>query len=156
MVRRIFAMCLDGMPVRAIARQLTQDSMETPLDRRPIKRKRRWTPGVWSATTVHNVLTYEGYIGVAAWGKRQNLTRTTRQRRPRSEWVQLKIPAILAVETFQAAQHQLHRHKAFATRNHTRGVDTRCGGRNGPRLQGSRGGNRRGALAGGFMPSCLR
>jgi len=117
LVRRIFAMCLAGMPTRAIARQLTQDGIPTPLDRRPIERKRRRTPGVWSATTVHNVLTYEGYTGVAAWGKRQNLTRTTRQMRPRSEWLSLKIPAILDLETFQTAQQQLHRHKDLASRN---------------------------------------
>jgi site-specific DNA recombinase len=66
---------------------------------------------------VHHVLTYEGYTGVAAWGKRQNLTRTTRQPRPRSEWLSLQIPAIIDVETFQAAQQQLQRHKATATRN---------------------------------------
>jgi site-specific DNA recombinase len=119
LVRRIYAMCLEGMSLRAIAWQLTTEGLPTPLERRAVDRTwRRFPPGTWQPTTIRDLLTSEAYTGRAAWGKRQNLPHTTRRRRtPESDWIPLAIPAILDVATFQAAKTALTRHKALATRN---------------------------------------
>jgi site-specific DNA recombinase len=66
---------------------------------------------------VHHMLSYEGYIGRAYWGKRQSISQTRRRARPVHEWIALTIPAILDEGTFQAAQAQLQRNRALAKRN---------------------------------------
>jgi site-specific DNA recombinase len=119
LVRRIYAMCLDGLSLRAIARQLTADGLPTPLERRAVDRTwRRFPPGTWQPSTVRDLLSSEAYTGRAAWGKRENLPRSPRRRlRPESEWIPLAIPPIIDVVTFQAAKAALTRHKALAKRN---------------------------------------
>jgi site-specific DNA recombinase len=83
LVRRIFALCLEGHPIRAIARILTEERVATPSDRHPERGGRKSLPhGVWSHPTVRAILTYQGYTGEAAWGKRERLTRTTTRARP--------------------------------------------------------------------------
>jgi site-specific DNA recombinase len=83
LVRRIFALCLSGESSRAIGRILTKARVATPSDRHPERGRRRVLPhGVWSHPTVRAILTYQGYTGEAAWGKRERLTRTTPRARP--------------------------------------------------------------------------
>jgi site-specific DNA recombinase len=96
LVRRIYTLCLAGMPTRAIARQLTAEQVPTPLDRRAVNGAwRKYPPGTWSANTVRYILSSEAYTGRAAWGKRQNLPHSTRRRRtPESDWVTLAIPPL--------------------------------------------------------------
>jgi len=85
LVRRIFGMCLEGMPTRAIARLLTEARIPTPADRHPERgRRKSLPPGVWNHPTVRGILTNRGYTGEAAWGKQERLTRTTRRSRPAS------------------------------------------------------------------------
>jgi site-specific DNA recombinase len=38
LVRRIYAMCLEGMSLRAIARRLTAEGLPTPIERRAVDR----------------------------------------------------------------------------------------------------------------------
>jgi site-specific DNA recombinase len=134
LVRRIYAMCLGGMSLRAIARQLTAEGLPTPLERRAVDRTwRRFPAGTWQPTTVRNLLTSETYTGRAAWGKHQNLPHSTRrQRTPESQWISLAIPPIIDAATFQAAKTALTRHKQTATRNRKHdylfvGARLRCG-----------------------------
>jgi site-specific DNA recombinase len=134
MVRRIYDMCLGGMSLRAIARQLTAEGLPTPLERRPVDRTwRRFPPGTWQPTTVRALLTSEAYTGRAAWGKRQNIPHTKRRgRRPESEWIRLAIPPIIDTATFQAVKTVLTQHKALASRNRKHdylfvGARLRCG-----------------------------
>jgi DNA invertase Pin-like site-specific DNA recombinase len=109
LVRRIYAMCLGGMSLRAIARQLTAEGLPTPLERRTVDRTwRRFPPGTWQPTTIRDLLTSEAYTGRAAWGKRQNLPHSKRRRRtPESEWIPLAIPPIIDAAIFQAAKTAL-------------------------------------------------
>jgi len=117
-VRRMFAMCLQGLSTREIARQLTLERVPTKLDREPRQgRRRELGPGCWSPPMVHHMLSYEGYIGRAYWGKRQTISQTRRRTRPHDEWIALTIPAIIDEGIFQAAQEQLQRNRALATRN---------------------------------------
>jgi site-specific DNA recombinase len=63
-MRRIFHLCLDGMPTRAIARLLTQERVPRKRDRYPALSGRKAAGmGEWHANTVHGLLSYEGYIG---------------------------------------------------------------------------------------------
>jgi site-specific DNA recombinase len=119
LVRRIFAMCLSGMTTRAIARALTAERIPTPSDRDPKRHgmKKRLPVGVWAHATIRGILRNETYIGKAYWGKREQLTKTTRRSRPVSEWLSFSIPALIDPKTFAAAQQALSYHKAIATRN---------------------------------------
>jgi site-specific DNA recombinase len=118
LVRRIFAMCVDGMATRRIAMQLTAERLPTPSERHRDHRTYKTLPaGVWGHQTVRKILTNSAYIGEAVWGKRQNVTTTTRRRRPETEWNRLAIPPILDAETFHAAQAALHTHRLLVTRD---------------------------------------
>ncbi len=134
LVRRIYAMCLDGMSLRAIARQLTSEGLPTPLERRAVDRTwRRFPPGTWQPSTVRDLLSSEAYTGRAAWGKREKSPHSPHRRlRPESEWIPLAIPPIIDTATFEAAKATLARHKALAKRNRKHeylfaGVWLRCG-----------------------------
>jgi site-specific DNA recombinase len=121
LVRRIFALCLRGESTRGIARILTEERVSTPSDRHPERGRRKSLPhGVWSHPTVRAILTYQGYTGEAAWGKRERLTRTTTRARPVSSWVSFRVPPIIDPATFEAAQHALRNHQRWATRNRKR------------------------------------
>jgi site-specific DNA recombinase len=118
LVERIFAMCLSGMPTRAIARQLTEERLPTRCDRHPEEGgNKRQARGVWSPQSVHQILTYQGYTGVAYRGKRTRVSKTTRRRESPGEWIQILIPLIIDEATFQAAPRQLQRNRALAVRN---------------------------------------
>jgi site-specific DNA recombinase len=119
LVQRIFAMCLSGMPARAIARALTTERIPTPSDRNPKRTagKRRLPAGVWGHPTIRGILCNETYRGTAYWGKREQVTATTRRARPASEWLAFTVPSIIDSATFEAAQVALRRHKAIATQN---------------------------------------
>jgi site-specific DNA recombinase len=86
LVRRIFAMCLAGVPVRAIARQLTAEGVPTRLDRRPrTGGRKRNGEGVWSFSSVHHILCNEAYTGRAYFGRKQRLTKTVCRLRDKDE-----------------------------------------------------------------------
>jgi site-specific DNA recombinase len=85
LVKRIFALCLSGLSTRKIATQLTAARVPTPSQRHAEGRTDHKPPlGVWSHPTVRRILTNPAYMGQAVWGRHQNVTKTTRRRRP--EW----------------------------------------------------------------------
>lgn len=66
LVRRIYALCLAGRPVRTIAHQLTDERVPTRLDRRPKSGgRKRNQAGVWSCSSVHHMLRNAAYTGTA-------------------------------------------------------------------------------------------
>jgi site-specific DNA recombinase len=142
LVRRMFAMCLQGMTTYAITEQLSQERVPTCRERGPQGGRRRLLAlGVWNEASVHKILTNEAYAGRAYWGKYQRKTKTTRQRRPRAEWITIPVPAIIDQATFDAVQAQLTRNRERAPRNQRRpyllsGGYLRCG-RCGRRMTGT-------------------
>jgi hypothetical protein len=111
-------MYVQGMPIRAIARQLTQEGVPTLLDRRPGNGGRKVrSSGIWEPSSLYKILTYEGYTGTAYYGKWQPVTRTARRLRPRDEWIAIAVPPILDDATFHAAQAQLLSNKRLARCN---------------------------------------
>jgi site-specific DNA recombinase len=89
--------------------------------------------GRWERSTVWAILRNPAYCGRACFGKterreRQRITRRLRLRgglpprqsavgdRPRQEWIEIPVPALVSEQTFALAQEQLQKNKQFASR----------------------------------------
>jgi site-specific DNA recombinase len=111
-----------GLSIGAITRELNQRHIPT-----------RSCNGHWERSTVWAVLRNPAYCGRACFGKterreRQRITRPVRQRgilpprqsanqeRPRQEWIEIPVPALVTEETFALAEEQLQKNKQFASR----------------------------------------
>jgi site-specific DNA recombinase len=87
----------------------------------------------WERSTVWAMLRNPAYIGKACFGKtarkaRQRITRPLRQRggysnrcganqeRPREEWIEIPVPALIDEATFALAQERLEANKKFSQR----------------------------------------
>ena len=122
-VRMIFdAYTRDGLSINSIARLLNQQQIAT---RRGDTR--------WERSTVWGMLRNPAYRGKACYGKtelrpRQRITRSVRLRngassrnsanheRPRQDWIEIAVPALVSDETFELAQEQLAKNRRFAPR----------------------------------------
>ena len=111
-----------GLSINAIARQLNEQQIATRTGR-----------SRWCRSTVWAMLRNPAYKGKACFGKteqadRQKITRPLRQRggysprcsanreRPREDWIEIPVPALVDEHTFALAQEQLEKNKQFATR----------------------------------------
>ncbi len=122
-VRMMFdAYTRQGLGVSAIARLLNERRIPT---RTPTSR--------WERSTVWNILRNPAYQGKACFGKtelrpRQRITRRLRQRnrlptrdsanyeRPRQDWIEIPVPALVSEDTFALAQEQLQKNKHHSPR----------------------------------------
>jgi site-specific DNA recombinase len=122
-VRRIYAMyTLDVLSIGAIVRQLNADGVPTR------KRSARW-----ERSTVWAALRNSAYRGIAYFGKtriapRSRITRPMRLRggtakrnsanheRPREEWIEIPVPALVSEESFARAQELLQDNKIRSRR----------------------------------------
>ena len=125
-VRMMFdAYTVQGLSINAIARQLNQRQIPT-----------RTTTERWERSTVWGMLRNPAYQGKACFGKtelrpRQRITRPLRQKnrmpsresasheRPRKDWVEIPVPALVGEETFALAQEQLEHNKHHSPRRTT-------------------------------------
>ncbi len=90
----------------------------------------------WQRPTIGAMLRNPAYKGTACFGKRERadaerVNRRSRQRgvtslrsdssrrRPREEWIEIPVPAIVSAETFDLAQERLEKNKHFS-RRHTK------------------------------------
>lgn len=90
----------------------------------------------WQQPTIAGMLHNPAYKGVACFGKRERadahrITRRSRQRgiltprpdssrpRPRDQWIEIPVPAIVSAEIFALAQERLETNKHFS-RRHTK------------------------------------
>jgi site-specific DNA recombinase len=122
LVRHVFTAYTDeGLSMYAIVQRLTARQAPTR------------TGGRWDPATIRKMLRNPAYIGKAGFGKyapsmRQRITRRlrltgrlpvrdqARRERPREEWVEIPVPALIAEETFAWAQAQLEQNTHFARR----------------------------------------
>jgi len=105
------------LSINAIARLLNDRQIAT-----------RTGKGRWERSTVWGMLRNPAYRGTACYGKteqrpRQRVTRPLRQRkalpsrdvggheRPRTEWIEVPVPALVSEEMFELAQEQLETNK---------------------------------------------
>jgi site-specific DNA recombinase len=122
-VRMVFEIYTQqGLSINAIARLLNERQVPT-----------RTGKGRWERSTVWGMLRNPAYRGTACYGKteqrpRQRVTRPLRQRkalpsrdvggheRPRAEWIEVPVPALVSEETFALAQQQLENNKRHSPR----------------------------------------
>jgi len=91
-----------------------------------------WKPrgrGLWRYSTVRKMLTNEAYYGKGYYNRTRPVDsaradhpfeksrNTTRELRPREEWIPIDVPALIDKETFDQVQEQLNKNKAFSRRN---------------------------------------
>ncbi len=112
----------EGLSINAIARRL--NNMDIPT---------RSGKCLWERSTVWGMLRNPAYKGLASFGKteqceRQKVTRQLRQRggysprcsssrqRPKEEWIQIPVPAVVSEETFAMAEELLERNKRLSKR----------------------------------------
>jgi site-specific DNA recombinase len=122
-VRMVFEIYTkQGLSINAIARWLNERRIAT-----------RTGKGRWERSTVWGMLRNPAYRGTACYGKtelqpRQRVTRPLRQRkalpsrdvggheRPRAEWIEVPVPALVSEEMFALAQEQLEKNKRHSPR----------------------------------------
>jgi site-specific DNA recombinase len=122
-VRRVYqAYTQQGLSINAIARLLNEEQIPT-----------RTGTARWERSTVWGMLRNPAYRGRACYGKtelrpRQRITRPLRKRqglasrnsanheRPRQDWIEIAVPALLSEETFAMAQEQLEQNKRHSPR----------------------------------------
>src|ERR1017187_3334016 len=122
-VRMVFEIYTQqGLSIGAMARLLNEREIAT-----------RTGKSRWERSTVWGMLRNPAYCGTACYGKtelcpRQRITRPLRQRkgppsrdsagheRPRSEWIEVPVPALVSKETFALAQEQLEKNKRHSPR----------------------------------------
>src|SRR5258708_21589694 len=122
-VRMVFEIYTQqGLSINAIARLLNERRIAT-----------RTGKGRWERSTVWGMLRNPAYRGTACYGKteqrpRQRVTRPLRQRkalpsrdvggheRPRAEWIEVPVPALVTEEVFALAQEQLEKNKHHSPR----------------------------------------
>ena len=114
-----------GLSINAIARMLNERQVPTRTARTR-----------WERSTVWGMLRNPVYHGKACYGKtelrqRQRITRPLRQRkalpsrdsanheRPRSDWIEIPVPALVSEQTFALAQEQLGKNKHHSPRRTT-------------------------------------
>ena len=122
-VRRVYqAYTQQGLSINAIARRLNEEQVPT-----------RTGTTRWERSTVWGLLRNPAYRGRACYGKtelrpRQRVTRSLRKRqalvsrdsanheRPRPDWIEIAVPALISEETFALAQEQLEQNKRHSPR----------------------------------------
>jgi len=122
-VRMVFEIYTQqGLSINAIARLLNERGIAT-----------RTGKNRWERSTVWGMLRNPAYRGTACYGKtelrpRQRITRSLRQRkglpsrdsagheRPRAEWIEVPVPALVSEETFVLAQEQLEKNRHHSPR----------------------------------------
>ena len=122
-VRLVFESYIrQGLSINAIARRLNERDIPT-----------RTGTTRWERSTVWAMLRNPAYSGHACFGKtevrpRQRITRPLRQRgrvptrnsanheRPRQDWIEIPVPALVSEATFALAQEQLEQNKRYSPR----------------------------------------
>ncbi|MCA1705508.1 MAG: recombinase family protein, partial [Actinobacteria bacterium] len=109
-VRRIFADFTAGVTIRHLAVSLSTDGVASP-EGKP----------VWRFSTICRVLRNEAYVGRLYWNRTHTsydpaLGRDRQTQRPREEWVQIPIPAIITEDTFDAVQQTARDNSTYSPR----------------------------------------
>ncbi len=122
-VRRVFDLYTrEGLSIGAITRHLNELGVPT--------RKQK---AHWERSTIWAMLRNPAYRGMACFGKtalapRQRITRPLRMRgglamrnsanleQPRTEWIEIPVPALVSEESFALAQENLEQNKRHAPR----------------------------------------
>lgn len=123
MVKQIFQWCVEeGLSTYKISEKLNRMGI------RPRKGGKGWAPG-----SICVILTNEAYIGKAYYNRRfcvkpkkprdplayRKNENSTKKLRPRSEWIEIGVPALIDEDIFRRAGEQLKKNIAWSRRNNT-------------------------------------
>src|SRR6266704_275947 len=111
-VRRIFDdFVAGGYSMRRICRRLYEDGIVSSSGKQ-----------VWSIACISGMLENPTYKGRAVYNRRQSVPPTTGRKstrlrlRPREEWIEIPVPAIVSEDVFEAAQRVARNHSYFSPR----------------------------------------
>jgi site-specific DNA recombinase len=111
-VRRIFDdFVAGGYSMRRICRRLYEDGIASSSGKQ-----------VWSIACISGMLENPTYKGRAVYNRHQSLPPTTGRKstrlrlRPREEWIEIPVPAIVSEDVFEAAQRVARNHSYFSPR----------------------------------------
>ena len=109
-VRRVFADFLAGQSLRHLAVTLSADGIASP-EGKP----------VWRLSTICRLLRNEAYVGRLYWNRTKTsydpaLGRARRTLRPREEWIEIPVPAIIDEDTFETAEGTARDNSAYSPR----------------------------------------
>jgi site-specific DNA recombinase len=109
-VRRVFSDFLAGHSLRHLAVALSNDGIASP-EGKP----------VWRLSTICRLLRNEAYVGRLYWNRTHTrydpaLGRNRQTLRPREEWIEIPIPAIIDEDTFDAAETRARDNSIYSPR----------------------------------------
>lgn len=96
-----------------IAKRLSEMRIPTPGETN-LGYHRTREKGMWHAYTVLSVIGRETYAGIWRFGVRIG---PTRNQRPKDEWIEIEVPALVDRETWDTAQELKGQNKVFSRRN---------------------------------------
>ena len=109
-VRRVFADFLAGHSLRHLAVALSAEGIASPEGNL-----------VWRFSTICRLLRNEAYVGRLYWNRTHTrydaaLGRNRLTIRPREEWVEIPVPAIIDEDTFEAAEARARDNSTYSPR----------------------------------------
>ena len=122
-VRRIFAMALDGMSCRKIATTLNEEGIPTPATyaNLPVGNPGPYT-GLWSSERISDMLQNETYIGNMVQGRMVKISYKSKKclRQPRENWVVVENThePLIDKETFQKVRMLVESRKRTRSRTY--------------------------------------
>jgi len=109
-VRRVFSDFLAGHSLRHLAVALSNEGIASPEAK-----------AVWRLSTICRLLRNEAYVGRLYWNRTHTrydpaLGRNRQTLRPREEWIEIPIPAIIDEDTFDAAETRARDNSIYSPR----------------------------------------
>ena len=96
-----------------IAKRLSDLQIPTPGETNSgYNRKRK--AGMWAATAILDIIARESYAGIWRFGVRIG---PTRNKRPKEEWIEVEVPALIDRKIWEKAQVLREQNKQFSRRN---------------------------------------
>src|ERR1035437_734418 len=110
-VRRVFADCLAGQSLRHLAVTLSAEGIAPP-EGKP----------VWRLSTICRLLRNEAYVGRLYWNRTQTsydpaLGKNRQTLRPREEWIEIPVPAIIDEDIFEAVEAKARDNSVYSPRH---------------------------------------
>ena len=120
-VKHIFEMAAAGKSMYQIRMALKEEGVKPPRSER----------GVWGNTTIARLLRNTTYIGEHYYRKNEaveakyprktdkyrRVAKSSKRERPKSEWWEVQVPAIIDKDLFNKAQEELNKNKKYNRRN---------------------------------------
>jgi len=121
-VKRIFKMAVDGMSIKGIAQQLSNEKIPTPSAVKNLTRTQKGvTKGLWNTTAIQRILTNPTYIGNLTQNRLRKVSYKVDKLNhiPKEQWITIPDTheAIVSEEDFDTVQSLLSKRSYTKTKN---------------------------------------